>query len=325
MDKYKAIRAYRTGLLLSLTDWLTVLPGLRMLACATATSVTAKGMEHIQRRKGYLFLTNHRDIVMDSAWLSMLLREQKNIRPYIGIGNNLFGRRWIEPFVRFNRVFVVIRDGGIREQIHHSTLLSCYIADRIHARHSVWLAQREGRAKDGNDRTQPAVLKMLLLSTPKTTHELDHLMTLNICPTCINYEFDPCDYLKAQEMQLKRDNPTWKKSKADDLLSMKTGIHGRKGRVVFHVAPSINPWLESHRTELIAMTRNDMLNAIAQHIDFEIHCRYEHYERGQAFDEYIEQQLQKVNLPNPDWTFLRDKMYEMYNNPVKNYLQTQHI
>lgn len=317
-DSYKSIKAYATGAILAITDWLTVIPGLQWLACKTTRSLkldyTDKTAVEEDIRRGAIFLTNHRDICVDPAFLSLLLRAKYGIRPFIGIGNNLFGRWWIEPFVRFNRCFVVLRGGTPRELLQHSQVLSSYIHYLRSRGKSIWLAQREGRAKDGNDLTQPAVLKMLTMGQDDF---LTAVRALNICPVCLSYEFDPCDYLKATEFQLKRDNPDWHKSKEDDILSMKTGIEGQKGRVVFRMTPSINRWLDS--VDLSALPRNAQVEAVAAQIDKQIHGAYELYERGTEFEEYLQRQLAKVSIPNKDLPFLSEKIHEMYTNPVKNH------
>lgn len=314
----KTIKAYNTGAILAVTDWLTVVPWIRFLGLCTTKGyrldyTDRKAVEE-DIRKGAVFLTNHRDIIMDPTFLSMLLRERYGIRPFIGIGNNLFGKWWIEPFVRFNRCFVVLRGGTPREVLQHSQVLASYIHKlRAHGK-SIWLAQREGRAKDGNDLTQPAVLKMLTMGQDNF---IEAVRALNICPVSLNYEYDPCDYLKAAEFQLKRDNPSWKKTKADDILSMETGICGKKGRVVFRMTPSINRWLDT--VDLSALSHNAQVEAVAKQIDKQIHSAYEIYPRGTEFEDYLQQQLAKVNIPNKDLTFLSDKIHEMYTNPVKNH------
>lgn len=321
VEKWKNIRAWHTGGVLAVTDWVTVLPYLNWLKRKTCSSLTLEYMDgqraQIEKdiHRGAFFMTNHRDIVLDSAWLSMLLRMHYNIRPYIGIGNNLFGKWWIEPFVRFNRSFVVIRNGNAREVLENAKTLSAYIRHLRQRGKSIWLAQREGRAKDGNDHTQGAVLKMLTLGSENF---LDAIYQLNICPVSLNYEYDPCDYLKAQEMQLKRDNPAWKKSKQDDLLSMQTGIEGQKGKVVFRMTSSINHWIDAHRSELEAMSRNEQINAIAAEIDRHIFAGYERYARGEQFDRYIESRLQLIKIDGKDEEFLKERLYEMYDNPMKN-------
>lgn len=329
-DRFKKIRAYRCGWLLQLTDWLCIMPMLIANKLRTTTSLEAHGLEHVtprfwpSKKPGHLFLTNHRDIVMDAAYLSLILRTKKNIRPFMGIGNNLFGKWWIEPFVRLNRCFVVIRDSlGMHEQIRNSQLLSEYIRERITCGQSVWLAQRQGRAKDSNDRTQASIIKMLVMSGDKEQDILARIRELNITPICINYEYDPCDYLKAQEMQLKRDNPAWKKQKADDILSMKTGIQGHKGRVVYNFTPSLNEWIDQHEAALRALPRKELIDAICHQIDRQIHLNYEDYKRDEAFEEYLWSRLKLIHVPNKDDAFLLMKMHEMYANPDRNKFAAQ--
>ena len=323
-DQYKNIRAYRVGWLLAITDWLTILPVLKWFERKTTTSVKLAYLgdrKQIEQdiKHGACFLTNHRDICMDSAWLSMLLRMRYFIRPYIGIGNNLFAKWWIEPVVRFLRCFVVIRNGSLHEQVENAKTLSHYINDLRRRGKSIWLAQREGRAKDSNDLTQPGVLKMLTFDAPDF---FEAVRALNICPVSITYEYDPCDYLKAREMQQRRDNPRWRKTKADDLRSMQTGINGFKGRVTYRLTPSINHALEQllqEQPEAKQLNRNEQIQLVCNLIDRQIHAGYEIYPHDAAFDKYIDSRLALIKLSNKDEAFLREKLYEMYNNPIKNY------
>ena len=318
-DQYKDIRAYRAGGLLQVADFLLVIPSLYCLSLRTSDGVRLDMQcSKDDLKHGALFLSNHRDIVMDAAWLSMLLRYRLNIRPYMGIGNNLYGRWWLRVFFRLNRCFTVVRDGSPRELLQHSQHLSDYMHHLRSRGKSIWLAQREGRAKDGNDRTQEAVLKMLTLGG-SCGSVIDAIRRMNICPTSISYEYDPCDYLKAAEMQLKRDNPDWKKTKEDDIFSMRTGVFGRKGKVMYRITPSINHWLDLHQAELETLPRNRQLQEIARQIDRQIHAAYEIYPRGKAFDDYIESRLALIDIPHKDTAFLREKLYEMYNNPVINH------
>jgi hypothetical protein len=165
------------------------------------------------------------------------------------------------------------------------------------------------------------------------------LRELNICPLTISYEFDPCDYLKAQEFQQKRDNPAFKKSRQDDLDNMKTGIFGYKGRVVYRCAAPINTWID----ELKDLPRSEFFTALSHRIDHELHGNYElypcnyyaldqlegtqrfadHYtaDDRQRFERYLAGQLAKISIPNKDEAFLRERMLTMYANPVRNYLQ----
>ena len=328
MNKFKKIQAYRIGPLLFLVDAFISLPILRRMKRRTTTSMTLEyhgDREQIEKdiRQGAFFMTNHRDICMDSAWLTYLLCFRYRTHPYIGIGNNLFGKWWIEHVVRILRAFVVIRDGNFREQIENAKLLSEYIHYQRKRGKSIWLAQREGRAKDGNDLTQPGVLKMLTIDSKNF---LESIKELNICPVSISYEYDPCDYLKAREMQLKRDNPDWKKSREDDIESMSVGMKGRKGKVVYRLTTSINPEIDkaiAANPELLNMSKNEQIQFVCNLIDQHIHAAYEMYERGEKFDQYIEGQLAKINIPNKDENFLREKLYEMYDNQVKNYQKSQ--
>ena len=323
-SKFKKIRAYHTGFILPLVDFLILWPTLLIMRRKTATSLDLRFLgdkKAIEQdiRRGAFFMTNHRDICMDNAWLTYLLRTRYFIHPYFGIGNNLFGKWWIEHVVRFLRGFVVIRNGGFRDQRENAITLSEYIRHLRKRHKSIWLAQREGRAKDGNDVTQPGVLKML---TFEAEDFFESIKELNICPVSISYEFDPCDYLKAREMQLKRDNPKWKKSRKDDLVSMKVGIDGQKGRIVYRLTPSINKEIDqalAAHPELRTLSRNEQIQFVCQLIDRHIHLGYEIYERGEAFDQYIESRLQLIHLSNKDTDYLRERLYEMYHYPVLNY------
>ncbi len=324
MDKYKDIRAYRVGWILAVIDWFTVLPILKIWALRTTKGIR---MEYLGERKqierdikhGAFFLTNHRDIILDAAWLSYRLRLRYFIRPFMGVGNNLFAKPWIEHLMRFMRCFVVKRGEGVHAQLENAKQLSAYIRMLRSQGKSIWLAQREGRAKDSNDLTQASVLHMLTLGDDDF---FENVKALNICPVSITYEFDPCDYLKAAEMQLKRDNPKWRKSQRDDVKSMQTGIRGEKGRVVYRLTPSINPEIEAllaNEPEWRTAPIHDQLQRVCDIIDRHIHQGYEIFDRGTEFDAYIESRLAMIDIPNKDEAFLRDKLYEMYNNPVINY------
>lgn len=322
--QFKHIRAYRTGWLLAILDWIIAAPILLVWQRKTSTSLKLEYMgdrKQIEKdiKHGAFFMTNHRDIVMDSAWLSLLLRKRYFIRPFIGIGNNLFAKKWIEHLVRFNRSFAVIRNGGAHAQLENAHTLSAYIAHLRQQGKSIWLAQREGRAKDSNDLTQPSVLHMLTINNDDF---FQAIKDLNICPVSITYEYDPCDYLKAREMQLKRDNPKWRKRKRDDVESMVTGIKGQKGRVVYRLTPSINPEIDqllAQHPEYQTLPLSEKTQIVCRIIDKHIHLGYEIYERGTEFEQYIESRLQLIDIPNKDDAYLRERLYEMYENPVKNY------
>ena len=284
---------------------------------------------HLDER--YTFVSNHRDIVLDSAFLDVKLFDAGYPTTVeIGIGDNLLIYPWIKRLVRMNKAFTVRRGLSLRETLAASQLMSRYIHFAVtQKKENIWIAQREGRAKDSNDRTQDAVLKMLAMG--------GDLQELNIVPLTISYEYDPCDYLKAQEFQQKRDNPGFKKSRQDDLDNMKVGIFGYKGRVVYRPAAPINTWID----DLKDLPKTEYYKALAERMDQEIHKGYElfpcnyialdelrgnqansaHYTAAdkQRFEEYLTGQLAKISLDNKDEAFLRERILTMYANPVINY------
>lgn len=280
----------------------------------------------------HTYVSNHRDIVLDSAILSLKLFEKGyDTTVEIAIGDNLLIYPWIKTLVKINKAFTVKRGLSPRQLMESSILMSKYIHYAVTEKgENIWIAQREGRAKDSDDRTQESVLKMLSLG--------GKLQELNIVPLCISYEYDPCDYLKAKEFQLKRDNPAFKKSKQDDLENMKVGIMGYKGRIHYECAPCINEWLG----ELEGMPKADFFAEVARRMDREIHAGYklfpgnfiamdmlsgkkdyaDHYTADdvERFNDYLSKQLAKIDIPNKDEAFLRNCILNMYANPAKNKL-----
>lgn len=280
----------------------------------------------------HTYVSNHRDIVLDSAILSLKLFEKGyDTTVEIAIGDNLLIYPWIRTLVKLNKAFTVKRGLSPRQLMESSILMSKYIHYAVTEKgENIWIAQREGRAKDSDDRTQESVLKMLSLG--------GKLQELNIVPLCISYEYDPCDYLKAKEFQLKRDNPAFKKSKQDDLENMKVGIMGYKGRIHYECAPCINEWLG----ELEGTPKADFFAEVARRMDREIHAGYklfpgnfiamdmlsgkkdyaDHYTADdvERFNDYLSKQLAKIDIPNKDEAFLRNCILNMYANPAKNKL-----
>lgn len=289
----------------------------------------------------YTFVSNHRDIVLDSALLDVMLVEAGYPTTVeIGIGDNLLIYPWIKRLVRMNKAFTVRRGLTPKEMLRSSQIMSRYIHYAVTQKHeNIWIAQREGRAKDSDDRTQDSVLKMLAMGGEGKT--IDSLREINIVPLTISYEFDPCDYLKAQEFQQKRDNPAFKKSRQDDLDNMKTGIFGYKGRVHYHCAAPINTWID----ELGDLPKTEFFAALSKRIDRELHANYrlfpcnyialdeleetkkyaQHYTEAdkKRFEDYLKGQLEKVKIANSDVKFLRERMLTMYANPLRNYLKAK--
>lgn len=291
----------------------------------------------------YTFVSNHRDIVLDSAFLDVLLvNHDYPTTVEIGIGDNLLIYPWIKRLVRMNKAFVVRRSLTPHEMIKSSQLMSKYIHYAVNTKkENIWIAQREGRAKDSDDRTQESVLKMLAMGGEGKPYE--QLADLNIVPLTISYEYDPCDYLKAKEFQQKRDNPRFKKSRQDDLDNMRVGIFGYKGRVHYHCAAPVNAKMKELADK--NLPKNDFYRALAEQIDSQIHAHYRiypnnyialdrlngdnanasHYTKAdeERFNQYLEGQLAKIDLPDKDVAFLTERMLTMYANPLRNWLKAK--
>ncbi len=290
-------------------------------------------------KKRYTFVSNHRDIVLDSALLDALLWDAGfNTTCEIAIGDNLLSLPWVKDLVRLNKSFIVQRALSPREMLMASKKMAEYMHFVVKEKNdNIWIAQREGRAKDSNDRTQPAILKMMAMGGEGSA--VERLQQLHIVPLSISYEYDPCDFLKAAEFQLKRDVEGWKKSAADDVNSMRTGIMGYKGRVHYHCAPCIDDYLQNLSPEI---PKTKVFDVIAEHIDNEIFRNYRLYPSNfialdtldgstahaglytetdkKEFDAYIAGQLAKIDVPDKDEAFLTRCMLQMYANPARNHL-----
>ncbi len=315
-----------------------IYPVVKMLGMKVSDSMLLDKWETIDKSVEHLFLSNHRDIVLDAGLLNILRHEKGFATTEIAIGDNLLIHPWIDKLVRLNKSFIVRRGLSIKERLIASKHMSEYIHYAIsEKKESVWIAQREGRAKNSDDRTQDSLLKMLALY-PEDKPFIESLKELNLIPLSISYEYDPCDYLKAKEFQQKRDNPDFKKTQRDDLLNMEIGILGKKGNVIFRFGNCINP-------ELDKITEPDkrIQPEIAAHIiDKEIHRNYEIFpcnymahdlfnketrfsdkytpEQVDEFKDYLDKQIKKIDLDYIDYDFVFDKMLEMYSNTLKNHL-----
>lgn len=315
------------------------IPFLINLAKRSSSALDASGFENISPAGSYTYMSNHRDIVLDASFLNVMLDEHGFETSEVAIGDNLLVYPWIADLVRVNKSVVVNRNIPRRRMLEVSRRLSNYINFAIKIKHqSLWIAQREGRSKDSEDRTQESVIKMLNLGGGSDMRT--NIMGLNIVPVSISYEYDPCDFLKAREFQMKRDDPEYKKQPNDDLISMETGLFGYKGHIHFHMSPVINAELEKLDANC---EKADVLNCITHIIDHAIHANYMIYpgnyvaydelyhtdrfsgkysaEEKSHFMDYLQKQLGKVEgVPQKDESFLLEKMLEMYSNPLKNKL-----
>ena len=285
----------------------------------------------------YTFISNHRDIVLDSALLDKLLIDAGfNTTCEIAIGDNLLKLPWVKDLVRVNKSFIVERALSMREMLMASKRLSEYMHFVIAEKNdNVWIAQREGRAKDSNDRTQEAILKMMVMGGEGSI--IDRLKQLHLVPLAISYEYDPCDYLKAAELQARRDNPSWQKAPMDDVTSMQTGIMGYKGYIHYQCADCIDSYLDTIPADT---PKTELFRLIADHIDRQIFAGYrlypnnyvaldllhgdsahaDHYtaEDKAQFEAYLKGQLDKIEMEGKDDAYLREQMLKMYANPAIN-------
>lgn len=313
---------------------------LEYLEKSTTDGISVDGLENVTPGTSFTFITNHRDIVLDASFLNLCFLRHDMPVTQIAIGNNLLIYEWISDLVKINRSFIVKRDVKMKEALEAAKQLSAYIHFTISTlNESVWIAQREGRAKDSNDLTQESVIKMMSLAGGGSVKE--NLLMLNLCPVSISYEYDPNDYLKAREFLLKRRNPQFKKSQRDDLFSMETGLLKSKGRVMFRIDKCINSDFQNFSSD----NRTEVIRRVCSLIDRSIHAGYEIYPCNyisydevygtsrfasrytaadvEKFDRYIEMQLGKVDVPDvtsDEREFMRHMMLTMYANPLKNKL-----
>lgn len=317
-------------------------PFLEMLAEKTTSGISLGGMKYMNPGMNYTFITNHRDIVLDASFLNLSFLRRNLPTSEVAIGNNLLIFDWINDLVRLNKSFIVKRDNGIREALASAKKLSAYIHHALLEKHeSVWIAQREGRAKDSSDHTQEALIKMLAMGGEGSF--MNRLKEVNLMPVCISYEFDPNDYLKAKEFLMRRRDPNFKKSKRDDLFSMETGLLQFKGRVHFQLTPRINPKLDQIGD---FKDNNTAAKYVCCLVDQAIHRSYEIFpinyvaydllhsttrfsrmyseEDKAKVEAYIESQLAKVDVPDltdDERAYMREMMLLMYANPLKNKLK----
>lgn len=318
-----------------------MMPFLELLVAKTTSGLTCNGLENIDTSKAYTFITNHRDIVLDASFINLIFLRNGMKTSEVAIGDNLLIYDWITHLVKLNGSFIVKRNLPTRQALDSARQLSAYIHHAINKKHeSIWIAQRQGRAKDSSDHTQECVLKMLGLDGGGSLAE--NLASINIFPAAISYEFDPNDYLKAREYLLRHRDPEFKKSQHDDLFSMETGLMQYKGRVHISFANCITPLL----TAIPPKTdKQEVVHQICHHIDCGIHSGYKIYpinyvaydrafetdmykerytdEEARNVEEYIERQLDKVEVTDvttQERGFMRTYMYMMYANPLRNKL-----
>jgi len=307
---------------------------IRKILKLSSSGLSFEGIEHLSRSKNYLFLSNHRDILLDSALLQLILVENKFESTEITFGDNLMNSEFIVDIGKSNKMFTLRRGGTKREIFTNSVHTSKYIRSAISKKlQSVWIAQRNGRSKDGNDQTQQAVLKMLSMSGGKDF--VQNFAGLNIVPIAVSYEYDPCDYLKTREIYLSRRQP-YEKTSNEDLESVIFGINQFKGKIHLSVTP---PVLESELFQIQESSKNERIQDLANLIDKRVYKYYKlfknnyiaydmiygkHFENKYsvledvAFKAYVQKSLLEIA---GDKAELEAIFLAIYANPVVNRLK----
>lgn len=324
-----------------------MIPILINLANKTTLGVSCSGLDKLNHStNSYTHITNHRDIILDASYLNYLLITSGNSAAEVAIGNNLFVYEWIELLARLNKCFIVKRNLPVREALTAARQLSSYIHFAIDQKHqSVWIAQREGRAKDSNDVTQESLIKMLALGGAKDKDIIGKLKELNLCPIALSYEYDATDYLKIIEFVNKRRNPEYKKTKQDDLINMQTGILGFKGHIHYVFATCINDELDAIE---VKNDKTETYKLVCEVINRAIHSNYRIYpcnliaydrlnnsnkfagkysaDEAEKVNAYFNKQLEKAakvlgGVSDDERAFMEDMLLKIYANPLINKLK----
>lgn len=309
-------------------------PAIQSLINSTTDGVTVDGMELVNKDLSYIFMSNHRDIILDSAILNVLLRSHGNKYTRAAIGSNLLINEWVTDLVKLDSCFVIERDVTVREMLSSSSIRSRYIREVIQENEdSVWIAEREGRTKNGDDRAQQSLLKMLKMNGAANFAE--NFKDLHIMPLAISYEWEPCDALKTQELYTKTLGEYVKTPEAD-MNSMLTGLSAYKGRVHFHIDRLTDEELDN----LNALpTNGDRIEALAAIIDSKIHKNFKlwpnnyiaydllhsvnkftKYYTQEEKENFIRIMTQKMDKLEGNISMLNNIFLAIYANPVKNSL-----
>lgn len=298
----------------------------------SSQGLTTSGFENLDKNTAYLFVSNHRDIVLDTSLLNLVLLEKGFIMTSSAIGDNLVKQTFLHVLAKLNRNFLVQRGLPLREQLKSSQLMSEYIYQLLKTENrSVWIAQREGRTKDGNDATQQGVLKMLAMASNHDSPSA-FFKDLKIVPLSISYEYDPTDVLKMPQLVAKQKDEVYVKSKDEDFTTMMSGVLGQKKRIHLHAGNVLCAELDDLESK--SDNKNKQLQEIAQLIDQSIIQNYQLwptnfiaydllYDTYQYSENYTEKEKQlferrlemRIDI---DDEILRKGFLAMYANPVAN-------
>ena len=238
----------------------------------SSEGLTTSGFENLDKNTSYLFISNHRDIILDTSLLNACLFDHGLVMTSSAIGDNLVKKSFMNTLAKMNRNFLVQRGLSPRELLQSSKLLAEYIGQLLlRENRSVWIAQREGRTKDGNDATHPGVLKMLAMGSDEE-NLMDYFKKIKIVPVSISYEYDPTDALKMPQLMAEANNEIYIKEKNEDFTTLLSGIMGQKKHIHIHVGNVLDSKLDAIAAEFD--NSNKQIQALAQTIDESILKHY---------------------------------------------------
>ena len=301
----------------------------------SSDGLTTSGFENLEHNTSYLFVSNHRDILLDTTLLNTALFEHNLVMTASAIGDNLVKMSFLNTLAKLNRNFLVQRGLTPREMLQSSKLLSEYIGNLLlHENRSVWIAQREGRTKDGNDETNPGILKMLGMGSDEN-NLMDYFKKIKIVPVSISYEYDPTDALKMPQLMAEANNEVYIKEKNEDFMTILSGALGQKKRIHIHIGSVLDAEIEEIKAS--NESSNKQIVSLAQVIDDAILSNYKlwptnfiAYDIVNKTDKYshlytenekslFERRLEmRIDHDNP---VALDGFLAMYANPVVNTLK----
>jgi 1-acyl-sn-glycerol-3-phosphate acyltransferase len=283
----------------------------------TSDGLTTSGFEKLEKNTSYLFISNHRDILLDTSLLNACLFEHKLVMTASAIGDNLVQKSFLRKLARLNRNFLVQRGLSPREMLQSSKLLSEYISKLLqHENRSVWIAQREGRTKDGNDATNPGVLKMLAMASDEE-ELMDYFKKIQIVPVSISYEYDPTDALKMPQLMAEANQEIYVKEKNEDFINLMSGVMGQKRRIHLHVGAVLNSELDELKAQ--HENSNKQIQALAQLIDDSILSNYKLWPTNYIAYDILHKTTQNSHLYSENEKSLFERRLEMridHNNPL---------
>ena len=302
----------------------------------SSKGATLSGIENIDENEAYMFIGNHRDITFDPALLEYYFFVEKRKTSRIAVGDNLYSTPVLNEVAKLNKMVKVKRTGTMREKLENSYTLAAYIQQSLFEENeSVWIAQRDGRTKDGNDYTKHGLVKMITLGNDNNLMET--IRRMKITPVTVSYEYEPCDKLKARELAIS-EHSVYHKQPGEDFNSIKQGIFGQKGRMSLTIGTPIISELDSIPEEL---SNNDKINEVCKLIDKQIYKDYtlyptnyiahdlmhqdeayrEHYsdEERASFEQYLQRNSQIPDVPEEK---MRENLLKIYATPVDNHYKT---